>query len=655
MAKPHYVPHLKPPSPSPHRLPRPQAPLRRSPTRPPHVPIIAPSSCLLSILATIATAPPAVGGSPLPIQTHPPGFLCPFIERDTVGLPDDQPSVALSSDSGITYSEPTPTRKPTKLAREIADKYVQGTDTRWRKTDKWTLYGSTYCSTSTTTSVANTDGDFALPTPPPSSTTADVLSSNYTSTIVISTSSTATDFLDTSVLPAGWKEDSSSTKSNTPLILALSLVLALSICGFMVGCILWRKKKRHLRAVNDLELKIRKKLRPDDTSEDDQFDKDVLGKQRLWVKASARWKANIRHSARRRRSRRPAFSGMKSPRSRSSSFSLTDPPDVSLGVLPPPAPSSSLSRRQSLASLLSQENHISSTSQISEDSDTFDSIKATTVSQSPSSDIPAFPPAYNTSTTYNTPSVPSDVDSYATSSLDLAHFSAARVNALRRSSVHLSQSDPSSEDYISYEAGDFAAHVATDDKTQLARLVDMASAPPIMDEPGGSSHVHISAPAWHYEPDVFPDDFPPNCSRPSLSHVHMPYPMPPSKRNSTAKYFDGYPYAFEDDIASLEVEPSAPPFEAHPSAPPIGLAASAPPLEVFGQPHGSCINVPDLDWPLEGSEYESSTVSVDVLSDEGLLPSHNRLGSRHPSFTETGMLPVQGPAARDGTLPTYCP
>lgn len=74
-----------------------------------------PSQALLSALALI----PTVAGTPI-YPSHPPAFLCPCIER---GLP-------------------TPTLGP-RQCDFVADRYVQGSDSLWRKTDSWTLYGST--------------------------------------------------------------------------------------------------------------------------------------------------------------------------------------------------------------------------------------------------------------------------------------------------------------------------------------------------------------------------------------------------------------------------------------------------------------------------------------------------------------------------------
>lgn len=104
-----------------------------------------PSPAVLSALAVIATTPPVVAGSPLPFPTPPPTFLCPFIERDSINpssdILDSPPLPTIPSSS-----TPSPTPAPRAHHNNhqlIADRYVEGSDSLWRKTNQWTLYGST--------------------------------------------------------------------------------------------------------------------------------------------------------------------------------------------------------------------------------------------------------------------------------------------------------------------------------------------------------------------------------------------------------------------------------------------------------------------------------------------------------------------------------
>lgn len=111
----------------------------RQPRRQSPVAIACPSSSVLSILATIAASSHTVDGSPLPLPTPPPSFLCPFIDHVNICVRETTPTTSYSS---ITTSS-TPSTTTTQSVPQVADKYVQGPDGRWHKADGWTLYGST--------------------------------------------------------------------------------------------------------------------------------------------------------------------------------------------------------------------------------------------------------------------------------------------------------------------------------------------------------------------------------------------------------------------------------------------------------------------------------------------------------------------------------
>lgn len=120
----------------PHRHPREHAFSRSLPR--------SPSPAILAALAIIATTSPVVAGSPVPLPTPPPTFLCPFIERDNIDPSSDifitPPPTATPSSS---TSSPTPTLQPLAKRLVIADRYVEDSDGLWQKTNQWTLYGST--------------------------------------------------------------------------------------------------------------------------------------------------------------------------------------------------------------------------------------------------------------------------------------------------------------------------------------------------------------------------------------------------------------------------------------------------------------------------------------------------------------------------------
>jgi hypothetical protein len=126
------------------------------------------------------------------------------------------------------------------------------------------------------------------------------------------------------------------------------------------------------------------------------------------------------------------------------------------------------------------------------------------------------------------------------------------------------------------------AHVATDDKSLLARLADLASSPPpedCADSTGISNTTQVSAPAWH-DGDLEsnqPNGISTNASTCSLSPM---FPPPPSKERLAAAEFYNYPFAFDEmDSAILNLEPSAPPFEEDSSLTlEVNLVPSAPSL-----------------------------------------------------------------------------
>lgn len=211
-----------------------------------------------------------------------------------------------------------------------------------------------------------------------------------------------------------------------------------------------------------------------------------------------------------------------------------------------------------------------------------------------------------------------------------------------------------------------AAHVATDDKTELARIVELASAPPLSD-PGArlaaSSHAGLSVPEWRDEELSDFSESPPradSASRPAradaalgrstdagVSLAQSPFPAPPAHGKLGASAFYDYPAAFEEDVVTVDgaVGPSAPPFEATPGAPlphdgpsapsfeDVPLAPSAPPLD--GDTIGPSAPVlPSFDEgndqrSLEGSAPpENSTSAMDgraiMSATAETLPSYRR-------------------------------
>lgn len=114
-----------------------------------------PSATLLALLATVAASSTAVDGRPLDADSPPPDFLCPLFPSDP--SPEcpihSQPDVVNDNvaEEELYWLSPTPTRKrrANKRVVFIPDKYVQGSDGRWRRESTWSLYGSTVCDVRT--------------------------------------------------------------------------------------------------------------------------------------------------------------------------------------------------------------------------------------------------------------------------------------------------------------------------------------------------------------------------------------------------------------------------------------------------------------------------------------------------------------------------
>ena len=114
---------------------RTSAPRRSSPS---------PSPVVLGLFASLASAVTAVDGSP--VSTPPPDFLCPQLAASAT--PTQAPTIVPRD--RVRRRAATSSTSSTQSSRSgpVADKYVSCDDGRWRKTDVWTLYGSTFCAVS---------------------------------------------------------------------------------------------------------------------------------------------------------------------------------------------------------------------------------------------------------------------------------------------------------------------------------------------------------------------------------------------------------------------------------------------------------------------------------------------------------------------------
>jgi len=461
------------------------------------------------------------------------------------------------------------------------------------------------------------------------------------------TNSTTTpyDFQDS--LPPGWKPTSKPYENKTPLILAMTLVLACIICFFIFGCLFWRRTMKKYYKSYDIEAKARKKRRAnnDESARELAAEKEVKAKQKLWARATARWKANARYSARQRRGKRASI---RSSHTNQSSYSTDGSQSQLVGL------QSIISRTSSrMASTVSipDEHQLQDGVQNVLPPSSPSVITLNPTPPSPQSTTPALPPAYQ----HQGQIPPIIVSADGTSSEEYSEspdFGRARRPSHSSTYTMSAITNEGQNADFSSQGPLHAAHLATDDKTLLAHLANLASSPPEdrASLSAETSNAGVSAPVWDDEEiGAIPLHLiPASPSQPSCPPSM--FPPPPSKERLAASEFYHYPFAF-DEMESLEVdsEPSAPPFEENslPQNPDL-LLPSAPPL-------------------LATDEYISQQPSAPELDSDGLL-EENSAGQNHdrmaqtqgPSFSSYPSASLRSeslsnPATDSTTLPGYRP
>lgn len=448
-----------------------------------------------------------------------------------------------------------------------------------------------------------------------------------------------------SSLPQGWKPRAEDDHISTSIILVLSLVLASLMCIFIIGCVTWRRKRRRLLE-RDLEKKER--VSRDDSDDESQEEESeevrrMKSQQRMWSKATARWKANVRLSARRRRGKRQA--ALHSSSAHSSSHSLH--------ILPSPSLNQS---RATVASVNPEGVDTDSASAHHEDppEDAHPDSNVPDPSSSPSS----HPPAYNRATVV--PSSP--------------------ANSTELSDPPGAPSDEQcAEEQLPYSPPADGAHVATDDKHVLSHLASLASEPPsnpsslspdlsygTTSEPPlatvpameeveeneiclaclGQNPSEVEVTLSTTGPLASTEDCPPI---PSYQHEHhsprSTFPPPPSKSSLASAPFYEYPMSFEADVVGIDpVEgPSAPPFESiGPSAPPLDddqfldTIPSAPPIPLDDHVEQQAPPHPDDDVPsapiIDDDEILMSALSFPASSSESIPSTRTFSSPSHPSI-----------------------
>ncbi|TCD59749.1 hypothetical protein EIP91_011619, partial [Steccherinum ochraceum] len=236
-------------------------PRRRRPPARRKLPLSTPSTAVLAALATISAASSTVDGHPLDDQPPPPDFLCPSYPSDYIPAQTPPPSVSTSRRRNTrrdfaTPSVNTPSKRDSRPSVPL--KYEQGEDGRWRKSSSYSLLGSSFCGT---TQCVPQDTDIPV--------VDDQIQPSQSATVT----TTADDSDMSSYLPPGWPSKSNDDRIPTPVIVGLSIVLAVIICGFMVGCIFWRKQRRkRARDMRDLEEKRKSKLYDEDSEDEENED-----------------------------------------------------------------------------------------------------------------------------------------------------------------------------------------------------------------------------------------------------------------------------------------------------------------------------------------------------------------------------------------------
>ncbi|KAF8625179.1 hypothetical protein AX15_005489 [Amanita polypyramis BW_CC] len=569
--------------------------LSRPPIR--RFPSCSPSSSLLALLAAIvADAHPLY-----PSSSAPPPFLCPALTHDNDSYDPADPSSShhyshhpTPSCTGTAPPPNAPTSTPSPQPnmerddpapatdnRALPRKYQKDIDGLWREVDRYTLYGSTICEWCKvpTGVMMNDQIQSSAPYDPKPSSTTDIADS----------------------LPRGWKPR--ATVKQMPLILSVSLVLAFAICILIIGS-LFLKRTHHRKTPKDIDLEMKlgkgwgqsSSDQLADVDRDSMIIKEKKGKvaKKLWARATARWKANARYTARQRRGKRGVIVR---------SLQTPDPFPVPFNQQEEPPESSSETVAQQ-AQIPGEQSTAEMETGIPEDLPSPESARST------------LPPAYHHGSMNSYLEAPSESG---------------------RSTMLPSLSPSSGCSLPLQQHLRHAAHVATDDKAILAQMARLVSTPPA----DGYATSGVSAPVW-------PDDEEEEIDRPvtdcNLLHygdelstslsLGLPsvLPSPPTRGKMSATYFD---YTLDDITATeAEAEPSAPSFEEAIYFPPPAIEMpSAPPVS---------LDQPQLEASAPGWEDDALSVSESV---------HHEV--THSSRLSIAELPEQWPVNSDERLPGY--
>ncbi|THH20510.1 hypothetical protein EW146_g864 [Bondarzewia mesenterica] len=590
MAKPVSLPaEPGPSSPYSHRHTHPpgRSARRKRPRREQSLSARSPSSGVLTLLAAISASSATAQGLPLDAQHTALPFLYPYIDNKH-SQSEPIPLVPVHPELGVGRPTPTASRK-LESRSSVPDKYVKGSDGLWRKTSDWTLYGSTICTPPCSTAVetgAPGVNDQLNPT------------TNQTTSSSQSTATSMIDTFDLDTLPTGWKPSGTEERDLTTVILPLSLILACFIIGLIVSCVFWRRRRKR-QLPKDVEKKLRRRHRIYDRGSDDEDSESIRqakASQKKWAKAANRWRANIRHSMRRRRTTRTVSSiSTFHVNELQSEDAEQESRETSASISRSPSRASTSTSHSSRSITVDSSSTPSQVAPSLSNSEHFQSATPPPAAISNSVESPSHPPAYRPSS--SGPQMDRNISRRRLSDSPSYH---SPIPSSSKSPFPISLPDADDLDIegdrdSSLTPPSRIGHVATDDKAILARMVAMASAPPPGEDAEFSSHVTPSVPPLDgYDSDIPPEVFSspslppisPSDARPPYSPSRSGLPPLPTKGKMAAPRYDDYPYTFEQDldIAGVEPEPgpSAPPFEESPSAPAfvISIGPSAPPLDV---------------------------------------------------------------------------
>ncbi|KIK70595.1 hypothetical protein GYMLUDRAFT_282464 [Collybiopsis luxurians FD-317 M1] len=539
-----------------------------------------PSSGLLALLATVASSTQA-NASPISLS-----FLCPGLDDRSL-LQDELPH---------HHPESAESQQLSAKGRRahLPDRYVQGADGLWRKSG-WSLYGSSMCLDCQDMSTTTPQVDNSVDT----STSA----SSTTSSPAPATTTPTEEFMNS--LPPGWKPIHS--RDNTGIILSISLSLAFFICLVMVLCIFWRRVAKHTPDVEKRWHRSSRRKLPQGDDTEAMIEKAIQTRTKVLARATARWKANARQAFRQRRIGRKNISP-------SDSEEADTTPTISHthSTVPENESFSPASSRRS--SLSSAQTHIIAHTTARSATQSLREVCLVQSSSAPS--IPPSPPAYPHHPLPETTREENKDDSTSSTNSQIRFD-----NSSLPSDMHSANQ--------SIQRTAHMAHVATDDKSLLARLDQLVSAPEI---PGILDISEYPAPVWR---DEELSDFTqlghqdtaeasaPSGGVLSRSNADAMFPPPPTHFSSSekGKAAESYPfeysyhssrrysYGYGESILDVEPEagPSAPPFETALDAP--GMHPSAPPLEA------EQLNVPH--FPLDdNNSLTPVTVCEETVSDE---------------------------------------